>query len=112
MVSAVSNDMNVSLSKLEKFVTKAKNKHTTSKSRFQVNVMKNMMGKRLYGYFAKWKEFTMYKRNLMLTRMKDLILKNYKNYLTSVMVKFKEGGQVTTQKKKKKKMIIMEMENE
>jgi hypothetical protein len=74
--------------------------------------MKTMLGRRLYGYLAKWKEFTVFKRNMLLKRVKDLILKNYKNYLTSVFDKFKEGGQVVKTKKKKKKVMVMEASND
>lgn len=49
---------------------------------------------------------------MILKRLKDLVLKNYKNYLVSVFIKFKEGGQVESKKQKKKAVLSMEMSYE
>jgi hypothetical protein len=54
--------------------------------------MMSMMGKRLHGYLQQWKEFTVYKRNLVYTRIKDQILKLYKDKLFYVFERWKSGA--------------------
>lgn len=100
--------MDRDLEQLGKFIARKKKIHDRSTKRFQSNVMRDMLGKRLYGYFQKWKEFTEYKRNMIYKRFKDQVLKVYKGKLSHVFEKWKTGANNRQKKMKKKKMMMIE----
>ena len=45
--------------------------------------IKVMMGKKLYGYFAKWRDANVTYKETLRTTIKDRILKSYKSLLRS-----------------------------
>ena len=84
----------------EKMLTKSKMKSGS--------IVRDMIGKRLFAYFAHWRDHTAKFKNHMNIKIRDLIIRIYREKCLSSFQTWKSLA--ATKKRRTKKKMIMQME--
>ena len=101
--------MDVALEAHDNFNKRVKTKMVRSAKKNCGDIVRNMLGKRLFAYFNHWKKHTTGFKAQMNTKIKDRIFMMYRGYMLSYFNHWRKNA---TQKKirKRKKMIMQAQE--
>jgi len=108
MQAALRDDMDVALEEHKQFNQKQQDKMTTKSQMKSGSIVRDMIGKRLFAYFAHWKEHTDTFKTNMNTKIKSRIIMMHNNYVLSYFSNWKKNA--TQKKTRHKKKMIMQME--
>lgn len=100
--------MDVAILENTKFNTNFQANMTTRSMMNSGKIVRDMIGKRLYAYFQHWKESTANYNSKMKTKIKDRILRMYRERQLDAFLFWKKKA--LQKKKRVKKKMIMEME--
>ena len=108
MQSALRDDMDVALEEHNKVIKAHTDKMNTKSAMKSGNIVRDMIGKRLFAYFTHWRDHTASFKTNMNTKIKDRIIRMHNNYVLSYFQNWKKNA--THKKKRQKKKMIMQME--
>ena len=80
---AVNDDMNVAIADTEAFVGERSHAIKIANQTRAGNIVRDMLGKRLYSFFIQWHNRTRYCNNVMNSKVRDRIIKTYINMMAS-----------------------------
>ena len=101
--------MDVALEEHRQFNAQHQSKEMTKSQKKSVSVVRDMMGRRLRGYFNYWKDHSTTFSTAMNTKIRDRIFKIYRDYMLSYFSHWRKNA--TEKKVRKKKKMIMQMED-
>ena len=109
---AVKNDMNVAIEETTEFNQKKNQKLLNSNQLRAGNIARDMIGKRLFSYFQKWKSETDHYGVTMNTTIKNRILRSYTLKMRSFFDQWKKKSFDKVRRKKMKIVQELAMEQE
>ena len=83
MNAALRDDMDVALEEHNQIIKKQQDKMLTKSQMKSGSIVRDMIGKRLFAYFAHWRDHTASFKNNMNTKIKDRIIRMHNNYVLS-----------------------------
>ena len=117
MHHALRDDMDKAIEEHSSFNKMKANSTLTASKKRAGNIVRDMLAKRLFAYFKHWYGHTRGFDNTMNMKVKDKIIKLYKDYLRTYLNHWRKNASLKTIKKKKKMISTMmseqsELENE
>ena len=83
MQSALRDDMDVALEEHNQMIKAHTDKMNTKSAMKSGSIVRDMIGKRLFAYFAHWRDHTAGFKTNMNTKIKDRIIRMHNNYVLS-----------------------------
>lgn len=103
-------DLDVAIIKHKAFNSEVNSNMRTSQTVRASNITRDMLGRRLYDYFKKWKEDSSSLKLAINSTLKDKMVRMYRGYLLSYFNHWKQNH--AKKKVRAKKKMVMQMEQE
>ena len=99
--------MDIAISGCEQFNKDKTSGLQKSNQKRASNIVRDMLGKRLFAYFMHWNNVGVNYRQTMVTKVKGKVISMYLNYMGSYFVGWKTN--VTTKERKKRVKLVQDM---
>jgi len=112
MTHALKEDMDVGIAQAKEFNGKKSTELARSNQLRASNIVRDMLGKRLWSYFEHWRDANANYHQTMDMKVKGKIIRMYKNYLQSYFTAWKKKLNDKERQKKMKMVQTMQFEAE